>query len=166
MMLRVLILTLVLFAAATSARAEGHDAPLRLGSVPLADASGTLAERLPDGPVLVHLWATWCGPCAAEMPEVQAFADTLDPAMRPRLVVASVDRVDAAIVREWMERRGVERLGSLRVPLTAAGAAMPIRGFPVTFMLDANRRIVAKQDGPIGWTKPAIAARLKAFLRR
>jgi peroxiredoxin len=29
--------------------------------------------ELRGSPVIINFWATWCGPCAAEMPELQAF---------------------------------------------------------------------------------------------
>lgn len=41
-------------------RAEGGGATLRLAAL--------------DGPVVVNFWASWCGPCAKEQPEITAVA--------------------------------------------------------------------------------------------
>lgn len=52
---------------------EGFPAP----DFTLESLSGeqiTLSERQGD-PVLINLWASWCGPCRAEMPDIQEVYD-------------------------------------------------------------------------------------------
>ncbi len=62
-------------AALPPAPAIGHPAPLF--TLPtLAGESLALAD-LHGQPVVLNFWASWCGPCRAEMPELQRLHDRL-----------------------------------------------------------------------------------------
>ena len=56
----------------------------------------------PDGrPMLINVWATWCGPCIKEMPELAEFSHQQGNA-GVQVIGLALD--DAAAVQAWLER--------------------------------------------------------------
>ena len=55
---------------------EGADQAAAPGEIPVVDESGLrqLLEEKRGTPLLLNLWAMWCGPCVAELPHLQAAA--------------------------------------------------------------------------------------------
>lgn len=60
-------------------------------------------------PVLVNLWATWCGPCVKELPTLDALAER--SAGRLTVVTLSQD-TDAAKAKAFLVGRGLPHLGA------------------------------------------------------
>jgi len=54
------------------------------------DSAGFDAHQRGDLPVLIDVWAAWCGPCRAMAPQYAAAAKTLEPNVR--LLKLDIDR--------------------------------------------------------------------------
>jgi thiol-disulfide isomerase/thioredoxin len=95
--------------------------------------------------VLVNLWATWCAPCLAEMPELEA----LSKSRSGDLVVLglAVDGQPASKVTQFVDKLGVT------YPIVAGNAAMAkqfaARGYPTSILYNASGHAVLVKEGPV-----------------
>lgn len=97
--------------------------------------------------VLVNFWATWCLPCRAEMPLLQAMADR----HRDRGFVVyglSVDRGAPETVRAFLEQRGISYPVAI-VGRDAEQAFGGIVGYPTSLLLDRHGRVRHRAVGPL-----------------
>ncbi len=87
-------------------------------------------------PVLLNFWATWCGPCVEELPEIQQVADDHE-AVAPDLVVLAVDLQEASgKVGQFVTEHRYTFPVLLDVA-RLAGNAYKISAIPTTYFLDA-----------------------------
>lgn len=128
----------------------------------------TLAFNGPDGKpmslaghagrtVLLNLWATWCAPCRAEMPALDALQKEMG-GEKFEVVAVNVDAGDDAKPRKFLKDTGVEALGYYRDPTMALFNDVKTRGLalglPVTMLVDGEGCLVAHMNGPAEWSGP------------
>jgi thiol-disulfide isomerase/thioredoxin len=106
-------------------------------------------------PVLVNLWATWCAPCRAEMPALDALQKELG-SEKFEVVAVNVDTGDDAKPKKFLADTGVEALGYYRDNTMAAFEELKTRGLalglPVTLLVDAEGCLLAHMNGPAEWS--------------
>lgn len=110
---------------------EGH--PLSLGSL-----SGSV--------VVVVFWASWCAPCQAEQPAVNALAEQ-ESGNGVRFVGVSVD-VDRSAARSYVSRYAVP-YDSLVDSGQTIVVDYEVAGPPTTFVLDRRGRVAAELVGEV-----------------
>jgi peroxiredoxin len=102
---------LALAAALLAALACGEKKPLVSDdapdfSLPLVGGGTVTLASLRGQTVLVDFWATWCPPCLAEIPELNAMSRELE-GTNQRILAVSVDSLTAAALKEWLSEREV-----------------------------------------------------------
>jgi thiol-disulfide isomerase/thioredoxin len=133
--------------------------PAMLDALPVAmldGAPGGLVERAAGRPLVVNLWATWCGPCRHEMP-------LLGDAQRRRSDVAFAfanQGEDAATAQRYLGESNLALDHVLLDPGRAIGAAIGSRALPITLFYRADGRLVDTHVGAL------TAGSLEAALRR
>lgn len=159
------IVLLVLLAALVACKRETAPPLEHAGPAPAAtpakavDAAPTPALRVAtlDGGtfdlaehrgkwVLVNYWATWCGPCIKEMPELSA----LD-AMREHIVVVGLAYEDTApeAMQAFLRKHPVVYpIAMVNVYDPPKDFGSP-RGLPTTFVIAPDGRIAKKYVGPV-----------------
>ena len=126
------------------------------------DADGTprtLGDFAGRG-LVVNLWATWCAPCVAEMPELQDLARKV--AAHGILVLPlSSDRGGAEAVRRFYAANGIDALPVLLDPRGEAARSWGARGLPTTLVIDRQGRERGRVEGAIDWASEAAIAVLR-----
>lgn len=131
--------------------------PEELPAFDLATYEQLLAE-LAGTPVLVNIWASWCGPCRDEAPHLaSAHAEFGD-----RVQFLGVDILDErGSAREFMREYGWTYPSVFDGP-GAIRDGLGILGQPATLFYDASGELVKTWSGPL--TEEALAEGLDAIV--
>lgn len=111
----------------------------------------SLSSLIEGRPAVVNFWASWCGPCAIEMPY---FLDTQEEYRDAGLAVVMVNLTDgqretAEIANAFLEDNGYA-FDNVLYDTAGAGAASYVgMGIPVTVMVDEAGQVVYYREGSL-----------------
>jgi thiol-disulfide isomerase/thioredoxin len=99
---------------------------------------------------LVNLWATWCGPCRAEMPHL-AKLQALYGSDQFEVVALSVDLKGAEASAAFLKEIKADNLALYVDQTTRAMKKLGAIGLPATILVDRNGREIGRLIGPADW---------------
>lgn len=136
-----------------------------ISQVVLTDPGGRTLDTvtLEGTPVLVNLWATWCAPCKAEMPTLDALAQ--EYAGEITVLTVSQDLTGARAVTPYFEEAGFAMLEPWLDPDGALGGHFGDNiALPLTVLYDASGREIWRYFGDRDWTDAASRALVEEAL--
>lgn len=110
--------------------------------------------------LFLNFWATWCGPCRAEMPSMAVLHDQLEA--RGLSIVAVTDE-DPELVRGFLERNPYP----FSILIDSSGTLLDrfgVRVLPTTLIIDSQSRLAYSHQGAIQWDTPEIRDRFEKLL--
>jgi thiol-disulfide isomerase/thioredoxin len=111
---------------------------------------------------LLHVWATWCGPCQKEFPEIEAIQKEFGP-RGLRIVAVSVDEGDDGPVRAFVRDKGA----TFDIGRDPAGSVRRLYqgiGVPESYLISADGRLLVRQFGAIPEGAEAMRAAIEKAL--
>ncbi len=105
-------------------------------------------------PLLVNLWATWCGPCVKELPSLNALAARAPDKLK--VLVVNQDAKAQAVdpVPGWWAQRDLANLELYRDDKNNLGFAYGGGMLPTTVLYDAEGKEVWRIIGTLDWEGP------------
>ncbi len=94
--------------------------------------------------VLLNFWATWCGPCRAEVPDLVELQNKYQNQLQ--IIGLVVDDDDQEAIKKFVDQFGIN------YPVAIATDALRLEyggipALPTSFVLDAEGRVVQKHEG-------------------
>jgi len=122
-----------------------------------ADGKTDLLSNYKGKVIFISLWATWCGPCLAEMPSVQNLYND----MKDEVVFLVISNEDLPTVS------GFANNGKYTLPFISAEGEVPPSFatdiIPTTFIVDKTGNVVVKHLGASNWGDESVKAFLKSL---
>ncbi|HPU15244.1 MAG TPA: TlpA disulfide reductase family protein [Polymorphobacter sp.] len=125
------------------------------------EARGGAVKHMADfggQPVLVNLWASWCAPCVAELPALNALAS----AKAGQLTVLAISQ-DMEGWKAVDKRFKPDAFSTLNPYLDQPGnyaLALGAKGLPVSILYDAEGKEIWRVARPLEWNSPEVRALL------
>lgn len=109
--------------------------------------------------VMLNFWATWCGPCRAEVPDLVALQEQYKDQLQ--IIGLDVDDDDAAEVQKFVTENGINYpVAMVSEKVRTAYGGIP--ALPTSFVLDTEGRVVQKHVGL--WNPTVYETEIRALL--
>ncbi|HEX7151738.1 MAG TPA: TlpA disulfide reductase family protein [Thermoanaerobaculia bacterium] len=113
--------------------------------------------------VLLNLWATWCGPCRVEIPELEKMHAEYSP-RGFEVVGVTVDEYPAEAIQKFADQQKM----TYPIVLDPEGKLANLfetTVIPTTVLLDRSGKIVWKHQGPVMAKDPELMKALEEALK-
>jgi len=105
-------------------------------------------------------WATWCAPCIAELPSIQALYEDYGDEVDFMLVT----KEEATEVQRFLERKALTL--PVYVPLGEVPDVLHSKSLPTNYIIDGNGTILSKEQGAADWNSKKVRGLLDGLLAK
>ncbi len=100
--------------------------------------------------VIINLWATWCPPCIAEMPDLQ----NLFTHYKDEVDFYFISHEDTSVLQNFLGKKGFKL--PVFQPLSPAPKLLKSNSLPTTFLISKKGEIHIKKIGAANWNSSSV----------
>ncbi|WP_019219316.1 TlpA disulfide reductase family protein [Bartonella florencae] len=119
-------------------------------------------------PILINLWAIWCAPCRAEMPELAQLKRELGGENFDVIAINTDKTASSEKIQQFLQNVDANNLVYYRDEtmnifnnVRKQGLAL---GLPITLLIDKNGHLIASYNGAAPWANADAKALIKAVI--
>jgi len=127
------------------------------------EGGNTQLSKLGGGLVFLNVWATWCGACVDEMPDMELIYRAFK-GRKFRMIAISADK-DRGGVKRFYEQHGLTFPFYID-PERRISEKYGVFAFPETFIIDASGHVLKHYIGSRRWATPEEMSSIEAMIQR
>ncbi len=109
--------------------------------------------------ILLNFWATWCPPCIAEMPDIQALYD----GYADKAVFLLISDEDPQTIKAFMQKKGYTM--PFYQQLSAAPSVFATNSIPTTWLISPEGKMVIRKTGAAKWNSRSMQQLIDQYSR-
>ncbi len=108
----------------------------------------------------ISYWATWCPPCIAELPSMEALYQDFGQ----KIDFLLITNEDIAVVEQFIKKKNY----SLPVYIARMNPPQELthKNIPTSFLIDAEGKIIIKETGSADWNSKKVRRLLDGLLKK
>jgi thiol-disulfide isomerase/thioredoxin len=115
-------------------------------------------------PMVIHLWATYCGPCVKELPLYDQFVETTSKDIQH--IAVMLGKADPKDVEAFYKQKGIKNLSIVIDEKGITSQAYNIQGIPTTIFVSGSGKPLGFISGIIDWNDTNVITLLKNLLKK
>jgi len=111
--------------------------------------------------LVLNIWASWCGPCRAELPSLQRLSEQADVTGMTVIGVSMDKRRE--FTREFLSELGVSFTNLWDGQGEMTDTLLSVRALPLTLVVAPGGEVALRHEGALDWAAPEVVATLNSL---
>lgn len=112
---------------------------------------------------VLHFWATWCVPCLAELPQIDAVAAHYET-YPLRIYAISLDGKGGKAAK-FLADHGIKNLPAYLDDNALSDKSLRLKGLPTTIFMDETGNEIARGEGALNWQSKEVTDFIESRLK-
>lgn len=141
-----------------------HSSPIPLAKLKFTDPDGKIMtiDDFHGKVILMNFWASWCGPCRVELPELDRLQQELQSDKFEVILMSQDTKFQASL--DMLKDMKIKNLTTYHDKKRMMGRTYFIKGLPTTLLLNEKGEEIGRLIGPAHWASNEAKTLLNAFI--